>query len=443
MMKPIKKVGVIGLGYIGLPLVAALASRGFEVVGIDVDREKISRLRKTYKVPIHEPGVNETLQRCRRNIQFAADQQNVLRKCDAILVTVGTPVSSNGYPNLRHLDSVVESIGPHLQPGQLIMFKSTVFPGVTRKLNAKLEKLSRLKSGRDFYVVFCPERTIEGRALEELYTLPKIIGGINKESLDRGAEFIGRLGGRVIKVSSLEVAEMCKCVDNSYRVANIAFANEIGDLCEKIGIDAYELVSAANTAYPRTNLFFPGLGAGGPCLSKDPKILNYFAQNNNINTPVINASIIKSRESTVKVVPVLTQFIKKYKIARPKISLAGLAFKGFPETDDIRNSPAVEVYNLLAKTIKKPIFNFYDPIIKNFLGHSVAPNLEDCFKNANAIIFLTNHQNLLNIKSDYLLKHSARPLLIADCWHNLSDLPQEKNVHIFRIGGHNYGETAQ
>jgi len=300
--------------------------------------------------------------------------------------------------------------------------------------------MSGLKAGKDFYVVYCPERTLEGRVLKELYTLPKIIGGINKESLNKGAAIIKKLGGKIIKVSSLEIAEICKCIDNSYRVVNITFANEIGDICEKNGLDAYEIVSAVNKTYPRTHLFLPGLGAGGPCLSKDPRILNYYAKTNKLTTKMINASIVKSQESTMRLVPVITQFIKKNKIKNPKISLVGLAFKGFPVTDDIRNSPAVDVYLALKEKLANPKFNFYDPIIKNFLSNNVSKKLDECFKDSNVVAFMTNHPALRDIDSQRLIKISGRPLLLVDCWHNLLNLDEinDKKIKIFRIGDSSY-----
>lgn len=424
------------MGYLGLPMTAAFAKVGYRVIGIDIDKRKIKKLKQTYQGNIYEPGLNETLKRYKDRIRFTTEQPAALKECDAIVITVGTPIDNKSQPDFSDVNNVADTVGENLRKGQLIILKSTVLPGVTRRLALQLEKLSGLKAGADFFVVFSPERTLEGRVLKELYTLPKIIGGINLESLNRGAAVIKRLGGEIIKVSSLEIAEMCKCIDNSYRVVNISFANEIGDICEKNRIDSYEIVSAINKAYPRTNLFFPGLGAGGPCLSKDPRILNYYAEKNNLKTKMINASIIKSQESTMRLVPMIIQFVKKNKIKRPKISLVGLAFKGFPVTDDIRNSPAVDIYRALEKKIKNATFSFYDPIIKNFLSHKVAGNLKDCLKDSNVVVFLTNHMALKNVDSKYLSDISSRPLLIVDCWHNLINLNkiQDKKVKIFRIG---------
>lgn len=427
----------MGLGYIGLPVLAAFAGKGCQVVGVDVDSKKIKKLKQTYRVDIHEPGVNEVFSRCQNNIQFTDSEVLVMKECEAVIITVGTPVRLDGKPDFHYLDSAVNSIGKHLRAGQVIIFKSTIMPGVTRQLAQKLEKLSGLKAGKDFFVVFCPERTVEGRALEELYTLPKIVGGLNKESLERGVEIIKILGGEIVKVSCLEIAEMAKCLDNTYRVNQIAFANEIGEICEKAGLDSYELVRAVNKAYPRTNLFLPGLGAGGPCLSKDPEILKYFAHRNGAKTMVIEADISRNREATLKLAPLVSRFIRLNKIKRPKIALLGLAFKGRPATDDIRNSPSVDIYNILAAKLKKKAeFSFFDPIAKNFLGSKVLSSFKDAAQNSHIIMFLTNHPKLMDIDVKDIVKTANRPLLVVDCWHNLCNREEVKdtNIKIYRIG---------
>ncbi|MFH1714389.1 MAG: nucleotide sugar dehydrogenase, partial [Candidatus Nealsonbacteria bacterium] len=425
-----------GLGYIGLPLTAALASVGYKVIGIDIDENKVKKLNLSYKSSLYEPGLNETLKRCKNRISFTTDQSVALKQCDAVIITVGTPIDSKGRPDFRDVDNVTKTIGKNIKKGQLIMLKSTVLPGITRRLALQVEKMSGFKAGKDFYVVYCPERTLEGKVLKELYTLPKIIGGINEESLNEGSALIKKLGGKVVKVSSLEIAEICKCIDNSYRVVNITFANEIGDICEKNGLDSYEIVSAVNKTYPRTNLFLPGLGAGGPCLSKDPRILNYYAKTNKLKTKMINASIAKSDESTMRLAPLITKFINKNKIKNPKIALVGLAFKGSPATDDIRNSPAVDIYKILQNKFKNASFSFCDPIIKEFFFNKVNKNMQECLKGSNVAVFLTNHPNLKNIDPKRFLGISKRPLLVVDCWHNLVNHSEikDKNVQIFRIG---------
>ena len=432
-----KTIGVVGLGYIGQSLVAALARVGYGVVGIDIDKTKIKRLQQTYEPDIYEPGLSETLKQCRDNVEFTWDYSYLMKKCNTIMVTVGTPVKDDDTPNYDYLNTAILNIGKRLRRGQLIVLKSTVVPGTTEEIALKLQEISGLKAGGDFYVAFCPERTIEGLALHELYSLPKIIGGINDESVDCAAQIIKKLGGGVIKVSSPKIAELCKLVDNLYRAMNIAFGNEIGYICEGLGIGAYEVVSAVNDAYERTHLFKPGLGADGPCLSKDPLIVKYCGRKIGMDTRIIDACILQNKEYTLRIASIISQYIKTKKINKPKISFIGLAFKGFPETDDIRGSPAIKIHDVLQEQFSDIEFKYYDPIIKNFLNNSVSPTLKDCCLDSNIVVFLTNHQALMNINADNILEDTARPLLIVDCWHNLTNIEKligKRDVQIFRVG---------
>jgi len=431
-----QKIGVVGLGHVGLPIVAALANVGYQVICIDVDREKVKKLQQTYEPPMYEPGLSETMKLNQEKIEFTVDYDYFMKECSAILITVGTPVKADGTPDYELLNSAITSIGKKLRKGQLIVLKSTVVPGTTENLVApKLEELSGLKAGSDFYVAFCPERTIEGLALYELYTLPKIVGGVDAKSADRAAAVIRKLGGRIIKVSSPRVAEICKLVDNLYRAMNIGLGNEIGQICEKLGIDAYEVTCAVNTAYARTHLYRAGLGADGPCLSKDPQILRSYAREKGLDTDMLEACVITNEKATSRVASICSRFIKSKKISTPQVSLVELAFKGFPETDDLRGSPAIKIHNALKREFSKIEFKYYDPFIKNFLGNSTAETLNGCIKNSNVVLFLTDHQSFMNIDVKDILKNAGRPLLIVDCWHNITNPEiKEKDVKIFRIG---------
>jgi len=434
MSKP--KIGIVGLGYVGLPFLAALVNVGYKVVGLDINREKLRHLQQNYETDIYEPGLNETLKWHKNEIEFADSYEYLMENCEAVFITVSTPIKEANIPSIENINSVEAAIAGHLRRGQLIVLKSTVVPGTTRELALKLQQISGLQAGTDFYVAFCPERTIEGASLHGLYTLPKIVGGINEKSTDEAATIIGSLGARIIKVSCPEVAELTKLIDNCYRLTNIVFANEIGNICEKIGLDIEELRYASNTAYERTNLFQAGLGAGGSCLSKDPEILAYFAKMKEVDVKIINFSIIRNRESTLRPAILVSRFVKANKIKKPKFSLSGLAFKGFPETDDIRDSPTVEIYHALKEEFPDAEFSFYDPVIKRFMDKPVTETLAKCLDGSHVVMFLTNHRSLMNIDLESILMGTARPLLIIDCWHNLKqpvDI-KAKDVEIFRIG---------
>jgi UDP-N-acetyl-D-mannosaminuronic acid dehydrogenase len=431
------KVGVIGLGYVGLSLAAALAHVGYNVLGLDIDSRKIEHLQRTYSPEIYEPGLHLALQRNKDRVEFTDDYDRLMIECDDLLVTIGTPLEKN-KPLFQGLEDVIGAIGKRLRKGQLVVLKSTVVPGTTEKISRELEKWHGLVSGRDFHIAFCPERTIEGLAMHELYTLPKIVGAMSPEGAERAARIFRKLGGEVLQVSSPRVAEMCKLVDNLYRAMNIALANELGGICEKLAIDAYEVVSAVNKAYERTHIFFPGLGADGPCLSKDPEILRYCGEQINADTRLIDVTITKNEESTLRVAGIVVEFLQTMKIERPVISLVGLAFKGFPETDDVRGSPALKLYGVLNKELSTAQFRFHDPIVQRFLDHPVIRDLDECIDGANVIIFLTNHRSLMNISASIVFRAASRPLLVIDCWHNLGrpvgPEQSDENIKIFRMG---------
>ncbi|MBI2847924.1 MAG: nucleotide sugar dehydrogenase [Chloroflexi bacterium] len=431
-----EKIGVIGLGYIGLPLLGALASVGYNVMGVDTNTAKIKHLNTTYEPDIYEPGLSEILKRYRSAITFTDSHEQLMNHCNVIMITVGTPLKKDNTPDLSAIQAVFQKIGKHLRPGHLIILKSTVVPGTTREMARTLEESSGLKAGEDFHIAFFPERTIEGLALHELHTLSKIVGGINPESTERTARIVGKLGGKVIKVSSPEVAEMCKVIDNTYRSINVALANEIGMICEKIGLDAYEVVSAVNAEYARTALARSGLGANGPCLSKDPQILVHFARQKGVDARIVSESIVMNRTATLRVADKVLEFIRRQGLETPTVSFLGLAFKGFPETDDTRDSPTILIKNALEKEIPDMKCQYYDPLITEIFGCPAAPSMAEAIKGANIVLFLTNHPKLTGIPAAELLETTARPLLVVDCWHNIigPQLITGNGAAIFRIG---------
>lgn len=429
------KIAVFGLGYIGLPFTAALANVGYKVIGVDIDKEKVEMLKKG-EVMIYEPGLKEILEKHKSKVEYTTDSSYAMEHADTILVTVGTPVDENEQPNYNQIDSCIEDIGKNLKKGQLIILKSTVVIGTTEEYVAPLlEKLSGLKAGEDFYLAFCPERTIEGLALHEIYNLPKIVGGINKESSLRAEKIIKRLGEKVFIVSSPKVAELCKLVDNLYRATNIAFANELGILCEKIGINAMEVVHTVNNSYSRTKIFKPGLGADGPCLSKDPLIFKYSAIKNKLPTPVIDGIIIQNKFSTLRIANMVKEYILKNSLDKKNLAIIGLAFKGFPETDDLRGSPALKFLDLLRKEkIHLDSIKLYDPLVRKFLDYELSNSMSEALEDSNIVLFLTNHPRIMNVDFEELSNKIKKPAFVIDAWGNINSKYIPEGINYFRIG---------
>ncbi len=438
---PGRCAAVIGLGYVGQPFVAGLANVGYDVIGVDVDRQKVEKLSATYQPTIFEPGLAETLARCRDRITFTTSYEDAVGRADVVCITVGTPVDADGLPETSALDAAIQNLGKHLRRGQTVILRSTVPPGTTLRVAGVLESISELHAGTDFYLSFCPERTIEGIALYELYNLPAIVGGVNEQSTLMSVAFLERLGTRIVTVSSPTVAELCKLVDNMYRTLNIAFANELGNVCENAGVDAYEVEAAVNSAYPRTHIFRSGLGADGPCLSKDPLILRHFAESVGARTPLVKASVEINRDATRRVTREVQAFLAERRVGAPRIAFLGLAFKGKPETDDLRGSAARIVYDELINApggrTARAEFRFFDPIVRDFCGHPVETRIDACLQGAHVVLFLHDHSSIRNVPLELILDHTARPLLVVDAWHNVARLDRKSlpaDITYVRIG---------
>ncbi len=438
MVASTKTVGVVGLGYVGQPFVAAMAGAGFDVVGLDVDAALIERLSATYAPTVHEPGLAEALAAHRERIVFTTSYEEMMAVSDAVFVSVGTPLGPDGEPDVRSIDACVAAITPGLRPGQLITLRSTVIPGTTRRAAADFAAGSGLRLGADLFVAFSPERTASGKAIEELARLPVIVGGVDDASAERCAEFMGKLAGNVVSAPSAEVAEVAKLVDNMYRALNIGFANELGRIAEEAGIDAYDVVSAVNTSYERTSVFRPALGAEGPCLSKDPLILRYFAHKSGAATDILDAVVAVNARATSRVAGEILDFLRRHAIEAPAVALLGLAFKGTPETDDVRGSPAMATLREVTAATGEGavVFRLHDPLVHEFDSASTEPSIESAVKGANVIAVMNDHQAYRGLDAHVLAASAARPLLIVDAWHSLDGLGDlaAEGVDVVRIG---------
>lgn len=433
-------VGAVGLGYVGQPFVGAMAEAGFNVVGLDIDQNLINKLSEDYEPTVYEPGLKEIFKVHQANISFTSNYEVMMQKSDAIFLSVGTPLNSKGEPDSKSIEACVSEIAPRVKNGQLIILRSTVVPGTTRWLAEQIQKRTGLQPGTDFFVAFSPERTVSGNAVQELKTLPAIVGGMDAESTKRSVHIMKLLSKSiVITTSSPEIAEVAKLVDNMYRTLNIGFANELGLIAEGAGIDAYEVVSAVNKSYERTSVFRPALGAEGPCLSKDPLILRHFAQTKGVETKILDAVVDVNKNATDRIALEIIGFIEKHKINNPVISLLGLAFKGSPETDDVRGSPAIAVIDSIQNYFDstKVTFQLFDPIVTNFHGLNTEVNVDDSIRDANIVVVMNDHKLLRNIPIGHITQISKRPLLVIDAWHSIKGLDsfeKRENVEVFRVG---------
>ena len=415
-----KRVGIVGLGYVGLTLGLTLADLGFTVRAYDTNPD-IKKMVRAKKAPFFEDGLMPLLRQFVGNRFTVVDTFEEPQGCEVYFIAVGTPLDAKKVPSLDHLKSAAEHLGKVLKKGDLVVLRSTVPLGTTRTVvTPLLEKHSGLVAGEDFFIAFAPERTIEGKALQELRTLPQVIGGINHASSNTAAAVFNRMTSSTLVVNSLEEAEMVKLINNTYRDVMFGFANEIALVCQKWGIDTNDVIHAANMGYPRSNVPKPSPGVGGYCLEKDPYILMHSAREKgyepNIALHARNANTdILSALSHDIVVFLKTEAKKK----NPKIFILGFAFKGKPATSDMRGSTTTTLVRGLQQQGYTNIYG-YDAIVSKeeikSLGVTSVAKLQDGFKDADVIVVMNNHEALekLDVLKDVL--PSKKPVLFIDTW---------------------------
>jgi UDP-N-acetyl-D-glucosamine dehydrogenase len=339
-------IGVVGLGYVGLPLIRAFVQAGFRTIGFDVDRQKVERLLagKSYIGHIPSDWVRTWLES--RRFEPTADMRR-LGEPDAILICVPTPLSESRDPDLAYVRSTAERIAAALRPGQLVVLESTTYPGTTRDEVLPILLQSGLKVGSDFFVAYSPEREDPGNPDFTAGTIPKVVGGLDETSGRLAQSLYAAAVSQVVPVSSCEVAEACKILENTYRAVNIALVNELKKLFDRIGIDVWEVVDAAKTKPFGFQAFYPGPGLGGHCIPIDPFYLSWVARKHGMPTRFIELAgeVNTSMPEFVihKLVEALNQHGKP--VRGSKICILGVAYKR--DVDDPRESPSFELMEQL------------------------------------------------------------------------------------------------
>jgi len=333
-------VGVIGLGYVGLPLVRLFASKGFRVIGFDTDTGKVERLQRgeSYIKSIS----SDTLRKFRRRFEATGDFSR-LREADAIIICVPTPLLEDGRPDLSFIRVTARTIGQNLRKGQLIVLESTTYPGTTREIM----KPELDKAGLDYLLAFSPEREDPGNRQFTNADIPKVVGGIDDRSRRAAAALYGSAVVRVVEVSSCEVAEAAKLLENIYRCVNIALVNELKMCLERMGIDIWEVIGAASTKPFGFQPFYPGPGLGGHCIPIDPFYLSWKAKEYQFATRFIDLAGEINVQMPFYVAAKLEEAFKarKKSLSSTKILVLGLAYKR--DIDDPRESPSFKVIELL------------------------------------------------------------------------------------------------
>lgn len=417
------KICVLGMGFIGLTLATTLAEAGFNVLGVDVIPAVIDSLKKK-ECYFFEPGLNELVRKFGgKKLRFASTIPD--KSCNYYIICVGTPIDHLTYqPKLEYIRNATRSILQYIKEGDTVILRSTVPMGSSRNLVMRIiESETGLKAGKDFYFGFVPERTIEGNALYEQKHIPQIIGALDKKSEKRISKIFSAFNERLIFVPDIEHAELCKIIDNTYRDVTFAYANQMAMICEELGLDFHIIRQACNNGYTRNNIPYPSPGVGGACLTKDPYILTDLCSKLNINTDLIK-SARAINEITVfhlakKIVNRLTSVGKN--ACSGKIFIMGFAFKGEPETDDMRFSTTIDLINYL-KPFCSSLYG-YDAVVGKEAIEAVGAipcSIKDGFVKADVVVVMNSHISHKNLDIERLSKKSNNPLIFVDCW-NLYD----------------------
>jgi len=349
-------VGVVGLGYVGLPLVREFVRGGVRVLGFDIDATKIAHLAagRSYIEHIPSSMVREMVRS--RRFQATSDFRR-LSEPDAILICVPTPLTKQREPDMTYIVKTAEAIAPRLRKGQLVVLESTTYPGTTREVVLPILEKSGLKVGRDFFLAFSPEREDPGRKDYSTRTIPKVVGGYDRKSLAAAVACYQIAVAKVVPVSSCEAAEASKILENTYRCVNIALVNELKVLLDRMGIDVWEVIRAASTKPFGFTPFYPGPGLGGHCIPIDPFYLAWKARQYGLTTRFIElageVNVTMPRYVVGKLMDTLNDRGRALKGA--KVLVLGLAYK--KDIDDVRESPSLELIELLKHKGAKVDYN--------------------------------------------------------------------------------------
>lgn len=420
------KVGVIGLGYVGLPLALAFAKKGCSILGFDTSEEKVESLGKgrNYVGDVRGEDLKAVID---GNIFQATADFFRIAECDAVIVCVPTPLNKFKQPDMSFIEAACTSIGTYMSPGTFIALESTTYPTTTEKFMLPiLEEKSGFLHGREFWLAYSPERVDPGNKDFTTENTPKLLGALSEEGEEIGLALYAKALDEVLPVSSPRVAEMAKILENAYRLVNISLVNELALLCGKMDIDIWEVIDAAKTKPFGFQPFYPGPGIGGHCIPLDPFYLEYIAREYDFNLTMIHAAghidTLMAHRMTIKITSALNRVQKPVNGSR--ILFIGAAYK--PDIDDFRESPAIKIMHEVF--LKGGKVNYYDPLIPELTtldGHTLsslpldAPTLAgmDC------VVITTNHSSI-----DWDFVYNNAPLIV-----DLRNAIKKRDAKVYKL----------
>lgn len=433
-----EEIVVVGLGYVGMTMAAHLLDRGFKVCGVEIRDEVLDKL-KSGKSFFHEPGLDSLISRHlnTENFKFGrAIPKNFGKRL--FMITVGTPLNDHKDVNLDLIINAAQEVASQLKKGDLVVLRSTVKVGTTDEVVQPILDFTNVEYG----LAYCPERTLEGAALKELGYLPQIIGTNNKKIINELLGFFSRLTDSVVVVSNTKTAEIIKLTDNMQRDAIFAVSNHVADICNIHGVRAKEVIHLGNLGYSRNKLFNPG-PVGGPCLEKDSYIFSEsFAINERKNTLALVARKVNENILSNATTFIMTLINSKNIINVVTITILGMAFKGIPETDDLRGSPSIELIRQIQKISPLTIIRSWDPLVKELSVKGVAHygNIDEAITGSDVVILMNNHVALGELDLHNMSKKLNENAIVYDFWDRYDPLQNLSNsVKYFAWGYHNLG----
>ncbi|MCM2675028.1 nucleotide sugar dehydrogenase [Alkalicoccobacillus plakortidis] len=395
------QIAVIGLGYVGLPLASLFHKSGYHVTGIDVDKRKIESLEngKSY---LSDYTDKEIIKLTSSKRFVFTDSFEAIESVEAVILCVPTPLRNHQDPDLSYLEAAAKAMLPHLRIGQLVVLESSTFPGTTEDILVPLLEQSGLRVGEEIFLGYSPERIDPGNQDYSLHEIPKVVSGVTKKCLKIAEKIYGKAFKSLVPVDSTRVAEMTKILENTQRLINISFMNEMSRICHELKIDIWQVIDAASTKPYGFTPYYPGPGIGGHCIPVDPLYLKWKANQENLDTPFIDLAKQVNDAQPSYVVERLEQALG-YPEKAPRILLMGLTYK--KDVNDVRESVSIPVMERLIN--RGWTVDFHDPYIKDIqiLGkkYRSVRFIYDNLANYDAAVILTDHSQL---DYDGLVKHS-------------------------------------
>ena len=385
------KIGIIGMGYVGIPLGLEFAGTGFSVTGFDKDSARVKEINSGKQVMKHIPA-KSMKEFVKKNNGSSTTEFSEIRDMDCLIICVPTPLDEHEQPDMSYIESASKEIGKNLRKGQLIVLESTTYPGTTREIVKPILEKSKLEAGEDFFLAYSPEREDPGNKEFSVSAIPKVMGGLTDNCLRLTSNLYKNIVSETVEVSSLETAEATKLMENIFRAVNIAMVNELKLILSRMGINIWEVIDAAKTKPFGFMPFYPGPGMGGHCIPIDPVYLSWKAKEYNTEAKFIELAGEINRKMTEHIAHRIGRALNddKKSIRGSKILIVGVAYK--KDIDDMRESPALRIMDLLKHKGAK--ITYHDPNVKNVGPLKSLDLTQNTINEQDAIVITTDHTNI-------------------------------------------------